>query len=101
MEIGGTIIMEIKLEVLGGVIPKNKTYFLKPKNELEKRIKSFEASGFKNQNFDPFLVDEESYTLTITTQGSERKYKIHEGLVSPDVLDLLDDIIESSNEWMA
>ena len=88
--------MDIKLEVLGGIVPNKRTYTLRPRKDLEKRIKSFEANnGFGEQTFNPFLVDNESYILTIKTEREKKEYKIVEGLVTPDVLNLLDDIMEA------
>jgi hypothetical protein len=86
--------MKVELEVVGGIVPVSRKYEIVPSEELEKRIDLFaDNNGFGNQEVDSFLADGESYKLTIKKGGFDKEYKINEGLVSPDVLDLLDDIM--------
>jgi len=86
--------MEIKLEVMGGILPISRRYEMVPNKELEERIDLFaDNNGFGGQEVDPFLADGESYILTVKKGDLKKEYRINEGLVSPDVLDLLDDIM--------
>ncbi len=86
--------MEVRLEVLGGIFPISRKYEMVPSKALEERIDLFaDNNGFNSQEVDPFLADGESYRLTVKKGDSEKEYKINESLVSPDVLDLLDDIM--------
>ena len=89
--------MEIELEVNSGIFPISRNYELTPSREMEERINSFIEDGeFNDQEVDSFLVDNESYILIIKERNFKKEYKIVEGLVSPDVLDLLDDIMNQS-----
>ena len=82
---------------MGGILPVSRKYEIVPSKALEERIDLFaDNNGFGGQEVDPFLSDGESYKLTIVKGDSKKEYKINESLVSPDVLDLLDDIMNQS-----